>query len=109
MRKGEPVIQVYYLNGRLVLRSATKNANEPSEAQKEMRERFKTVAQKGRGTKMTGNIPPTAEIVASELKGVKSSKSKKKKRVWEKDIDEYVAESRSTEEKANEVIKRLML
>lgn len=109
MRKGEPVIQVYYLNGKIVLRSATKNAKEPSEAQKEMRERFKMVAQKGRGTKMTGDIPPTAEIVASELTGVRSDKSKRRKRKWEEEIDEYAMENRRVERKAEEVIERLML
>lgn len=103
----EPVIQIYLYHGRPILRSATKNARHPTEAQEEMRDVFKEIAHRAKGMKMTGNLPPAAEIVAEEMKGWGSDKKKKKKRVWEQEMEEYAMRRMEEEERAEMVLRRL--
>ena len=101
-----PILQIYLYKGRkIVVRSASKNIYEPTPAQMEVRERFKEVAHKSKGMKMEGDMPPSAEIVAEEMKGYRSKSKKRKLKVWQKEMEEYVREN--VEEKANEVLRRL--
>ena len=105
----EPIIQVYLYHGKPVLRSATKNAKHPTEAQEEVRDVFKEVAHRAKGTKMEGDMPPAAEIVAEEMKGWESKKKKKRKKVWEQEMEDYALRRIETKERAEEVVRRLKI
>lgn len=104
----EPVIQVYIYKGKkFVIRSATKNAHNPSEAQREVREVFGEIARLGKGKKMDGELPPSAELVKEKMKGYRSKSGRKhRKKVWERELEDYVKER--YKEKSDEVIRRLI-
>lgn len=91
---GEPKVQVYiYGKGtpkeKVVLRSARKNIEEPSEAQLETRARFGEAAAAARGRRFDGEVPPAAEAVREQLKGQtvpEAMKRPQRLKVWEQEL-----------------------
>ena len=80
-------IQIYQMNGRLILRSTTKSVIDPSPAQMRARISFAEIAKKAKGKKMTGDLPPVCDIVKDELKGKRYAGHRVRKPEWQKELE----------------------
>ncbi|MCK5604540.1 hypothetical protein KAR91_21810 [Candidatus Pacearchaeota archaeon] len=92
----EPLIQKYWYKGnhperpKLVTRSYTKNARNPSPAQATQRLRVSDASRRARGMKREKDgLPPAAKLVKRVTSG-STGMSKEKVPVWKEELDTYL-------------------
>jgi len=108
----EPLIQRYWYKGnhperpKLVTRSYTKNAKNPSPAQATQRLRVGDIARQAKGVKMRegDSLPPVARLVREFGRGSTGVPRRENMPVWKKELDEYLdAKLGDKEEKERQI------
>ncbi len=94
----EPLIQRYVYRGnnpsrpKIVTRSYTKNARDPSPAQATQRLRVGDASKLAKGMKMKEGdaLPPAAKLVKDHAKGSTGMPMRRNMPVWKKELDDYL-------------------
>jgi hypothetical protein len=94
----EPLIQRYVYRGnnpskaKIVTRSYTKNARDPSPAQATQRLRVGRASKLAKGMKMKEGdaLPPAAKLVKDYARGSTGMPTKKNMPIWKKELDDFL-------------------
>ena len=94
----EPLIQRYIYRGnnpgspKIVTRSYTKNARDPSPAQATQRLRVGDASKLAKGMKMRegDTLPPAAKLVRDHARGSTGMPTRENIPVWKKELDDYL-------------------
>lgn len=111
----EPLIQRYWYKGshperpKLVTRSYTKNAKNPSPAQAKQRLRVSDIARNARGKKMKkgDKLPPVARLVREFGTGPTGIEGRENIPVWKKELLDYVDSRTGTKSEKDRMLEEI--
>ena len=108
MRNPSPFdLQIVNRNGKVYIRKVPYTVFFPSKAQAKHRVMFGLISKMAKGKKMTGKIPPSAELIQKAFKGIKypDDWKVKHKKKWEIMVEQLY--SKVMVDRIKETIKRL--